>query len=238
MSVCIVLVNADLEKQIPIFPLPLVLFPGAVLPLHIFEPRYLKMLDDITVEGQPQEFGVTFYMESSTQNLGVTTAVGTIAQVREVMEVSLEALDELNEPGETKQLNLIALGTQRFRIVSVNSEQEPYLLAKVELFDDAEEQPLVDSELTAILGSFREMLRLNEKVSPDNKATDIPDDISAFDLGYLIGQHLNHDMAFQQALLEINSLNERLTKAHQYIQPIIQKLAAMIQINAAFEDFE
>lgn len=216
--------------QVPIFPLPLVLFPGAVLPLHIFEPRYLKMLKDITIDDQPAEFGITLYMESIDENLGVTTAVGTIAQIRETI---------INTPENEKQtetIDLMVIGTDRFRIEQISNHQDEYLVGDISLIEDIEEPESAPELIKAALHDFKELLRLNEKVSPDNKASAIKDDITAFDLGYLIGQHLNHDPGFQQTLLEMTSVNERLSKSHQYIQPILQKLAAISQIDSAFDN--
>ncbi len=51
-------------RELPLFPLPVVLFPGMPLPLHIFEPRYRKMLDDIQVGNN--FFGLSYFDSSAS----------------------------------------------------------------------------------------------------------------------------------------------------------------------------
>ena len=46
-------------RELPLFPLPVVLFPGVPLPLHIFEPRYRQMLTDIRVSNNL--FGLSYF---------------------------------------------------------------------------------------------------------------------------------------------------------------------------------
>ena len=69
-------------RELPIFPLPVVLFPGMPMPLHIFEPRYRKMLADI--RASDNLFGLS-YFDSGTSDKDVPPAghIGCVAEVTE-----------------------------------------------------------------------------------------------------------------------------------------------------------
>src|SRR5579884_3818179 len=68
--------------EIPLFPLNVVLFPGMVLPLHIFEPRYRQMIADCQRQGL--EFGVVLVQPESIFLREEPFAVGTMAAIRDL----------------------------------------------------------------------------------------------------------------------------------------------------------
>src|SRR3982750_2896628 len=70
-------------RELPLFPLPLVLFPGVPLPLHIFEPRYQRMLADI--RASDSLFGLSYFDVDEAEN--APPPVGHIGCVAEVTEV-------------------------------------------------------------------------------------------------------------------------------------------------------
>jgi len=69
---------SGMSLRLPLFPLGIVLFPGGLLPLHIFEPRYRRLLDDI-VEGD-RRFGLV--LPGIGREAPAVGAVGTIAELR------------------------------------------------------------------------------------------------------------------------------------------------------------
>src|SRR5919108_1223083 len=70
---------ADSQAEIPIFELPVVLLPGELLPLHIFEERYKRMVADCLDGGEP--FGIVFRDDD-----GNAHRIGCEARVTEVLE--------------------------------------------------------------------------------------------------------------------------------------------------------
>jgi len=110
--------------ELPLFPSDVVLFPGVVLPLHIFEPRYREMIADCRRRKKP--FGVVLARPGSLPLLEEPYPVGTMAEIRE--------LDQL----EDGRYILMAIGVQRFRILSQHRER-PYLSGLVELYEDVAE---------------------------------------------------------------------------------------------------
>ena len=100
--------------RLPLFPLHTVLFPGAVLPLHIFEPRYRQLV----TEGD--DFGIVLIREGrEALSVPEVHGVGTVAHLERV-----EALPD-------GRFNVLVRGIDRFRIAHLG-EPDPYLVAHVE----------------------------------------------------------------------------------------------------------
>jgi Lon protease-like protein len=142
-----------MSRELPLFPLKVVLYPGMALPLHVFEERYKEMMRKVLAGDKT--FGVVLIKEGpEVGGPAVPHAVGTTARV--------EAVEQL--PGG--RLNLITLGVERYRILDV-VRHEPFLVGRVELLEEevgsvsAELAAAISERLTAYLSALRE-LRLSE----------------------------------------------------------------------------
>lgn len=125
--------------ELPLFPLNTVLFPGQVLPLHIFEDRYRQMIRRCLAEDTP--FGVVLIQQG--REVGETASphmVGTIARIVESAYL----------PNGT--MNIITVGVERFRIRRLLHDQ-PYLRGEVETL------PLAESEEPAAVAELAERVR-------------------------------------------------------------------------------
>src|SRR5215813_13646989 len=112
--------------ELPVFPLPVVLFPGVPLPLHIFEPRYRRMVQDIRITNNL--FGIAnFDQMSSAVEAPPTGHVGCVAEVTETQTFP------------DGRSNILTLGVVRYRIESYVERGDPYLVAQVSYFEDDEE---------------------------------------------------------------------------------------------------
>lgn len=89
---------SERPTRIPLFPLELVLFPGAALPLHIFEPRYKKMIGLCT--SRSLEFGVIFASENRIASVGCTAEI-----VQKLKEYDDGRMDILTQGRAVFQLN-------------------------------------------------------------------------------------------------------------------------------------
>ena len=107
--------------ELSLFPLNTVLFPGMPLQLHIFEERYKRMIQLCLDERQP--FGVVL-IRHGREALGPLAEPHYVGCTARILEV--ESLSE-------GRMNIVALGQQRFRVLSLDYEQ-PYLVGKVELY--------------------------------------------------------------------------------------------------------
>lgn len=108
--------------ELPMFPLGSVLFPNAVLPLHVFEPRYLAMVDAcLAGDGR---FGVVLIERGSEVGGGDTRfGIGTVARIAGVADL------------EDGRRLVLAFGTERFEVTGWLPE-DPYPRAMVETLAD------------------------------------------------------------------------------------------------------
>lgn len=139
------------------FPLGTVLFPGAVLPLHVFEPRYRKMTKDCLE--RDRVFGVVLIERGSEVGGGDQRfSVGTTAEIVEAIE------------GRDGRWALATVGTTRLSVVRWIGE-EPYPRAEVvELADDgdlgASDLALLDEAARAVRRALALKAELGERAAP------------------------------------------------------------------------
>lgn len=122
----------------PLFPLGTVLFPGVLLPLHVFEERYRRLVRDLQDRPEDQQqIGVIAIREGrevGPEGIAALHPVGCVAQLRRV------------EAYPDGRFDIVTTGSHRFRLVSL-VEGKPYLQGEVELLDDP---PGADADATAI----------------------------------------------------------------------------------------
>ena len=192
-------------EELPIFPLATVLFPGAVLPLHIFEERYKIMIRFATDNGGL--FGLSYRADAEVDvetslELG---SVGCLAKIGASM------------PLDEGKMNLIAVGVVRYRVLELK-QLVPFLLARVEpLRDDTEEE----SGVQELFAEIRELCVrflvvagiLDESGDPLDK--NLPEEAQAFSL--LLSSLLPIESSQKQALLEMTSTRHRLTRLKTHV---------------------
>ncbi len=186
---------STISMELPLFPLNTVLFPGTVMPLHVFEPRYRQMIADCQREHKP--FGIVLVKPESEHLHEITYSVGTIAEIRN--------LDRL----EDGRYTLMAVGSQRFRILRQHCEK-PYLSGIVETIEDVAE-PRVELQAAMRQGSslFHEYLDvLLESADEDDVHTTLPDDPE--ELSHFIAYFLEIQNEQRQHFLELTSTLQRL----------------------------
>jgi Lon protease-like protein len=181
--------------ELPLFPLNLVLFPGTVSPLHIFEMRYRQMIVDCQRDEKP--FGIVLARPESEHLNEKPYSVGTMVEIRN--------LDRL----EDGRYTLMAVGTKRFRIVSERHDK-PYLSGLVELYeDDAEPERESLSAMQQARDLFGEYLGMLLEASEDkNVEAHLPDE--AEDLSYFVAYFLDIQEERKQQFLELTSTRQRL----------------------------
>jgi hypothetical protein len=117
-----------LRTQIPLFPLGTVLYPGAVLPLHIFEPRYRRLVRDLSEGAEPERaFGVIAIRQGHEVGREGARALfewGTVATLRGI------------DPYPDGRFDIVTVGGGRFRLIDLDAQSNDYLTGTVELVDD------------------------------------------------------------------------------------------------------
>jgi len=111
--------------MLAMFPLGSVLFPGAVLPLHVFEPRYRQLVQDCLADSD-HEFGVVLIERGFEVGGGdVRSMIGTVARMMQVAQL------------DDGRYAMVTVGTRRIR-VNAWVPDDPYPLADVDDFPDDE----------------------------------------------------------------------------------------------------
>jgi Lon protease-like protein len=188
-------------RRIPIFPLNVVLFPGMMLPLHIFEPRYREMVRHC-LEGD-RTFGVCL-IASGTEVGGPAEPeiVGTTCEIQAV------------EPLDDGRMHLITFGGERFRICRLIREAA-YLEAEIEPFPEAPPADVAYLVETAREAADRFIRDALEAQGEAEREFDLPEDPVA--LANLIGSVLPAPAAVRQELLEA-PIEERLRRGLEVLE--------------------
>jgi Lon protease-like protein len=181
---------------IPLFPLDVVLFPSAPLPLHIFEPRYKEMISECLA--QNRIFGVVRALEQGLAQMGCTAEIITV--VKEYPD---------------GRLDLVAEGRNRFEIVAVNQDRT-FLQGEVLMIEDEPGAPPQEdaaraahlhSELLAIAGAKQDLSAADPAL-----------------LSFYLAGSLPLDLDFKQKLLSLRSEADRLSILITYLETLIPNL--------------
>ena len=210
--------------ELPLFPLNVVLFPGMVLPLHIFEPRYRLMIRRCLEQGSL--FGVVLVQPDSPQGEEHPHQIGTLAQI-----MTAERLDD-------GRFNLLTEGKKRFRILEERRDQ-PFLMALVEEFEDKHSEPeALEALQQKASGLFRRYIRVMLAVAGrEQLRLDLPSDAEG--LSYLIAYCLDLSDAEKQQLLELTSTCRRLELEIAILkreEQILRRMLSSNQVRLPSED--
>jgi len=207
-------------RHLPIFPLPLVMLPGELLPLHIFEDRYRKMLKD--VESGRKLFGITRF--ESAESFIEKSAVGSTGCVAEVRE------SEMLPDGRS---NIITFGLIRYRLTDYVETDEPYLIGEVEFFEDKKDK----SKKTAALAEkvfvlFERLAKAAFKIRggrgqmPDIQRTG-PEALS-----FLITAAFNFENDKKYQFLEMTSTFDRLTELKNVLDSAVGRIEESAEVQS------
>jgi Lon protease-like protein len=192
-------------EKLAIFPLATVLFPGAILPLRIFEERYKALMQYAIENGGV--FGLSYRSDAfvGRETPPEVGSIGCIAKINAVV------------PLEEGKMNVISTGVVRYRVLAI-IQTTPYLLARVEpVADDLEPGADLNQTFEDIVGICKKFLdaaqALNEANAPITQ--DLPEDPEAFSL--LVSSALPIDNDSKQALLEMTSTRLRLTRLRSQV---------------------
>jgi Lon protease-like protein len=193
------------EREIPLFPLSVVLFPGTPLPLHIFEPRYRRLLAD--VQAGDKMFGLSYFGEAQAgEDRPPIGHLGCVAEIRDVQELP------------DGRSNILTIGQVRYRLDEYVATDAPYLVGRVTFFDD---EPQDDAELlplaAEVLDLFMRIARAIRTINDDR--TDLPE-LPATEpehLSFLVAAAIELDDEVKLELLELRSTSERLRRLRTFL---------------------
>ncbi|KAM7517220.1 hypothetical protein LguiA_006803 [Lonicera macranthoides] len=211
--------KTDDVVELPLFPLPLVLFPGAILPLQIFEFRYRMMMH--TLLQTDLRFGV-IYTDSATG----TTDVGCVGEV-----VKHERLVD-------DRFFLICKGQERFRVTKL-VRTKPYLVAEVSWLED---RPSADGgeDLEALASEvenyMKDVIRLSNRLNgkPEKEAQDLRRNLFPTPFSFFVGSTFEGAPKEQQALLELEDTAMRLKREKETLRNTLSYLTAASALKDVF----
>ncbi|MDQ2777467.1 MAG: LON peptidase substrate-binding domain-containing protein [Acidobacteriota bacterium] len=189
-------------RLLPLFPLSIVLLPGTPLPLHIFEDRYKQMMSDVITDSS--EFGVVLVKEDGIVNIGCTATV-----------------DRVLQRYPDGRMDLIAVGQRRFRIVSLDQEQQ-YLRAEVEYFNDDESGDVPPGLRQTAITAYEKLRAI------DSPNVIVEPHLEAAQLSFQLAQFIS-DLDKRQSILVLRSETERL----QFLIDVLPDYIVQRELTAA-----
>jgi uncharacterized protein len=190
-----------MSTRLPLFPLGSVLYPGLVLPLHIFEERYRQLVADLLDGPEPRQIGVIAIQhgrETGVDGVSALYQTGCTAVVRRV------------EKHDDGRFDLVTVGDTRFRLLSLG-EQAPYFSGEVELLaDELGDEADAVAAVPGVQHAFRDYLQvLSERGGARVSIPELPDEPVL--LSYLVAAAVVVDLPVKQQLLEEPDALRRLT---------------------------
>jgi len=201
---------------IPIFPLGIVVYPGEILNLHIFEPRYKQLITECHSQKKP--FGIPPVIENRLQDYG-----------------SLVELTEVSKIHENGEMDIKTVGSRVFRILEVIKEvpDKLYTGAIVNYPETNEEG---NRELMKkVMNSIRELHKLL-RVDKDFKKKD--EEVKAYDVAHHVGLSLEEEYEMLHLLQERQRqeyLKRHLTKVIPLVAEM-EQLKEKIKLNGHFRN--
>ncbi len=185
-------------SDIPLFPLNVVLMPGAPLPLHIFEERYKQMVNEC-LESK-SEFGMVLADESGTRRVGCTAKIV-----------------ELVERYKDGRMLILVEGSRRFKLNSILSGK-PYYVGEVEYLEEQEEE-----DVTALAEECIALLeRVVEAATEGSVGIEIKPPYT--NLSFAIAGRIEFDLEARQQILELTSEKKRLEKVRELLSAAAERL--------------
>lgn len=186
--------------MLSLFPLGLVLLPGELLPLHIFEERYKRLIAACRESGEA--FGIVLHGESGM------AATGCAAHIVAVLEEFPDG-----------RSNIVVRGGERFRVTDVHLPHDPEdeaLSASVEYLEytDEEAPAEVRKEVERL---YEQVLALTEADEPAHPHDDVP-------LSFRVAVTLELDLPLKQRLLQLSDEGERLALLAEALRLLVPRL--------------
>ena len=180
-----------MTETMPLFPLGTVLYPGLVLPLHIFEERYRQLVRDLLAGPEPRCFGVVAIRkgrETGIDGVDALHEIGCTATLRQVT------------PFDDGRFELVTVGTQRFRLLGLDQSQ-PYLQGQIDLLaEEAGDEAAAALAVRAVQRAYGGYLAaLATQRAARITLPELPDDPVL--LSYLVAATMIVDLADRQVLL-------------------------------------
>jgi len=202
-------------QTLPLFPLSLVLFPGTTMPLHIFEPRYRRLLADCLAGDQ--RFGLIYLPESTAERELPPGHVGCVAHV-----------DSAEEMPDGRS-NIVVSGGERFAVERFLDSPLPYAVAAVTAHEDIEEPTdRLEALATDLRVLFVRVARAAHILTDDRAPIpDLPNEPAM--VAFRVASLIDIDLPMRQGVLTSRSPSLRI----QEVQRVLDEALAPLERRAS-----
>jgi len=189
-------------RHLPLFPLKVVLFPGSLLPLHIFEERYKTLIRE-SLE-RDSEFGINLIENDAIEPIGCSAIVKNV----------------IREYGDGR-LDVAVEGRRRYKLGQFVEGKTPYFVGEATFFDDKAEKINYSVRRRAIelYNKFVE-IAYRGTVLPANETS------SDMKISFLLVQKAGLELKERQKFLSLQSENERLSILNRHFESMLPLLAS------------
>ena len=192
-----------MSSLLPLFPLDVVLLPGAPLPLHVFEPRYKEMIGECLERKQP--FGVLRAKDGEVAEIGCTAEILNLVKKY-----------------DDGRMDIITQGRQRFEVMQIHPERS-FLQAEVFYLRDDPGTPTRE-EASRALELHGEIMKLAGS-EPESVV-----DVNEQELSFHLAGSLPLDLDFKQTLLGMKSEPERLHAVISFFENILPNVRRTLHV--------
>lgn len=205
-----------MDDALPMFPLGSVLFPSAVLPLHVFEPRYRELTEHCLAGDR--EFGVVLIERGSEVGGGDTRfEVGTVARIVQAGQL------------EDGRWVLVNVGTERLRVLEWLPD-DPYPQARVERLRDEPGGP-ADGEVAAVEALLRRTLAMHVELGDLSAPLEVALDADPVQASFEAAAIAPIGPLDAQRLLEVDTASERLMQ----LEAMLTEECAVLELRLSGE---
>jgi Lon protease-like protein len=180
---------------LPLFPLDVVLFPGAPLPLHVFEPRYKELIGECLAANKP--FGMIRARENALAEIGCTAVILSVTRKY-----------------DDGRMDIATEGGRRFELEQLNQERS-FLQGEVLFFDDEPSQ-VTQRESDTVIQLHQQLFQVLGQPVETQK--------TYASLSFQLAHELPVDLDFKQTILEMKSEAERIETLIEYYRATIPKV--------------
>ena len=189
-------------KNLPLFPLKVVLFPGSLLPLHIFEERYKTLINEC-IENRA-EFGINFVEGEKTDPIGCTASVKQV----------LKRYDD-------GRMDIVVEGNSRYTLKQLVESESPYFVGEVSFFEDKQEDlnELLRLQVIEMYNRFTEVVFKTTAPPASMRASDM-------NISFFLVQKSGLDLKERQKFLSVRSENDRLAVLKRHFEAMLPLIAS------------
>lgn len=197
---------AIVTEQIGLFPLGAVLFPGAILPLHIYERRYQQLLRECIEHQQP--FGVNLFEDGDLHLVGCT------ARVRGVLRHYKDG-----------RFDVLVNGERRYVLQSFDDESKAYLIGTIEYLDDRADSTISTELYRQCVTLYNQLV---ERAFPGAQRYTLPPDripqLEGTTPSFVMAQKAGLNLMQKQMLLSLQSEDDRLEFLIKHLSELLPQL--------------